>query len=315
MRKLIIQIPCLNEEETLPIALADLPREVAGYDTVEWLIIDDGSTDRTVEVAKANGADHVLSLGSNRGLATAYMRGLEFCLKQGAHTIVNTDADNQYRADYIPALCEPILDGRAQIVVGARPIMETKDFSPLKKRLQRLGSWVVRKASGTDIPDAPSGFRAVHRDAAMQLTVFNPYTYTLETIIQAGRRGIPITSVPVETNAWLRPSRLFSSIPNYIWRSIITILRIFVIYKPARFFGLLSLIAMTPALLAILRFLIYFAIGEGDGHVQSLILAAGLLAISVVLFIAGVLADLIATNRRLLEDIRLRAVRRELESE
>lgn len=306
--KLIIQIPCLNEAETLPIALADLPREVEGFRKVEWLVIDDGSTDNTVEVARANGVDHIISFPQNQGLAKAYMAGLEEALRQGADVVVNTDADNQYDASCIPDLVKPILDRKALIVVGARPISDIPHFSPLKKQLQKLGSFVVQVASGTRIPDAPSGFRAVHRDAAIQLNVFNNYTYTLETIIQAGRKGIPITSVPVRVNGFLRPSRLISSIPKYIWRSVITIIRIFAIYKPARFFGLLSAIAAIPAVFVIGRFLIFYLLGDGGGRLQSLIIGAGLLAVAAILAVAAVLADLIATNRLLLEDIRRRAL-------
>jgi glycosyltransferase involved in cell wall biosynthesis len=313
MKKLIIQIPCLNEAETLPVTLACLPRQVSGYDVVEWLIIDDGCADNTVEVAKTHGVDHIVSLGTRRGLAVAFMAGVEASLKLGAHTIVNTDADNQYRAEYISELVRPILDGSAQIVIGARPIQRTEEFSWLKRRLQRLGSWVVRVASNTDIPDAPSGFRAIYREAAMQLYAFNAYTYTLETIIQAGRKSIPITWVPVETNSATRPSRLISSIPRYVWRSLITILRIFIVYKPARFFGMLSAIVLVPGLIAISRFLVFYALGEGGGHVQSLILGGSLVAVAAILLVTGIIADLIAANRRLLEDIRLKLWRRELD--
>ena len=239
-RKLIIQIPCLDEAETLPVTIGDLPRHVSGYDIVEWLIVDDGSSDNTVEVAKANGVDHIVSLGGRYGLAVAFMVGLETCLGLGADTIVNTDADNQYRAECIPDLVRPILEGRAQIVIGARPISETENFSWLKRQLQRLGSWVVRVASKTDVPDAPSGFRAIHREAAMQLNVFSAYTYTLEMIVQAGRKRIPISWVPVRTNSPLRPSRLISSVPRYVGLSILTIVRIFITYKPARFLEFLA---------------------------------------------------------------------------
>lgn len=304
--KLIIQIPCLNEAETLPVTLADLPRQVEGFETVEWLVIDDGSTDNTVEVARAHGVDHILSFPQNKGLAKAYMAGLETALRLGADVIINTDADNQYDASCIPDLVKPILERKALIVVGARPIADIPHFSPLKKLLQKLGSWVVQVASGTKIPDAPSGFRAVHRDAAVQLNVFNNYTYTLETIIQAGRKGIAITSVPIGVNGFLRPSRLISSIPKYIWRSVITIIRIFAIYKPARFFGILSLIAAAPAVFVIGRFLVLFMMGDGGGRLQSLIIGAGLLAVAAVLAVTAVLADLISTNRLLLEEIRRR---------
>jgi glycosyltransferase involved in cell wall biosynthesis len=311
-KKLIVQIPCLDEAETLPITLGDLPRHVPGYDIVEWLIVDDGSTDNTVEVAKAHGVDHIVSMGGRYGLAVGFMVGLEACLGLGADTIVNTDADNQYRADCIPDLVRPILEGRAQMVIGARPILETEDFSWLKRRLQRLGSWAVRAASKTDIPDATSGFRAIHREAALQLNVFDTHTYSLETIIQAGRKRIPITWVPIKTNRPMRPSRLISSVPRYIWRSGLTIIRIFIIYKPVRFFVILSLIALLPGLIAIIRFLAFFGLGLGAGHVQSLVLGASLVAISAILLVAGVIADLIATNRRLLEDIRVRTRRQEL---
>jgi glycosyltransferase involved in cell wall biosynthesis len=310
-KKLIIQIPCLDEADTLPVTLADLPRQVPGYDVVEWLVVDDGSTDDTVAVAKAHGVDHIVSLGGRYGLAVAFMAGIQACLALGADTIVNTDADNQYRAECIPELVRPILEGRAQIVVGARPILETENFSWLKRRLQRLGSWVVRVASQTDIPDAPSGFRAIHYEAAMQLNVFSTYTYTLEMIVQAGRKRIPITWVPIKINSPLRPSRLISSLPRYIALSILTILRIFITYKPARFFGLLSLIALVPGLISIARFLVLFGLGQGEGHVQSLILGASLVGLSALLMIAGLIADLVATNRRLLEDIRVRMLRQE----
>ncbi|MEM6696670.1 MAG: glycosyltransferase family 2 protein, partial [Pseudomonadota bacterium] len=248
--KLIIQIPCFNEEAQLPETLAALPRAVEGFDTVEWLVIDDGSTDRTVEVAREHGVDHILSLGHNQGLARGFMRGLEACLKLGADVIVNTDADNQYRADFIPALTQPLLEGRAQIAIGARPIGAIAHFSPAKRLLQRLGSRAVGLASGTGIDDAPSGFRAIHRDAAVRLYVFNPFTYTLETLIQAGRLGIPIVSVPVEVNPPTRPSRLFRSTSRYVARSAKTILRILVLYKPLRMFSLAALIIALPGVLA-----------------------------------------------------------------
>jgi glycosyltransferase involved in cell wall biosynthesis len=312
-RKLIIQIPCLNEADSLPLTLRDLPRSVAGFDSVEWLIIDDGSTDGTPEVARKLGVDHVVQLEHNQGLARAFMAGIEYALRLGADVIVNTDADNQYAASSIPDLVQPILEKRALIVVGARPVRGIEHFSGGKKLLQRLGSWAVKVVSGTEIQDAPSGFRAIHRDAALRLNVFNPYTYTLETIIQAGRKGIPIVSVPVEVNAFLRPSRLISSIPKYVQRSIITIVRIFVVYKPLRFFAILSAIAAIPALFFIARFLLFYALGEGQGHVQSLVLAAALLGIAGILAIGGIMADLIATNRLLLEDLRTRVLRAEIE--
>jgi glycosyltransferase involved in cell wall biosynthesis len=312
MRKLIIQIPCLNEEDALPIALADLPRRVEGFDVVEWLVIDDGSTDRTVEVARAHGVDHILSFGRRQGLARAFVAGLEYCLGHGADVIVNTDADNQYSAACIPDLVKPILERKALIVIGARPISDIKEMSVVKRMLQRLGSWVVRMASGTSVPDAPSGFRAIHRDAAIQLNVFNRYTYTLETIIQAGRRDIPMAWVPIKINPFLRPSRLIKSVPDFIRRSILTIVRIFILYRPVQFFGTLAGICLLPAFFLAFRFLIYYAEGDGFGHIQSLIFAGSLLAVAAVLSIAGILADLLAANRLLLEDIRIRLIRQQL---
>lgn len=304
--KLIIQIPCLNEAGTLAIALKDLPREVPGFDTVEWLIIDDGSTDDTVRVARENGVDHVVSHSRNQGLARGFMTGLDACLRLGADVIVNTDADNQYNAADIPALTAPIVSGEADIVVGARPIATIEHFSPIKKLLQKFGSWVVRVASKTDIPDAPSGFRAMSRAAAQRLVVFNDYTYTLETIIQAGQKNMAITSVPIRVNGDLRPSRLVRSIPSYIRRSIGTIIRIFVIYQPFKFFGTVGAVLFGAGLLLGLRFLWKYIGGEGEGHVQSVILAGVLLGMGFQTFLVAFLADLLAANRKLLEDVRVR---------
>ena len=302
--KLIIQIPCFNEAETLAIALAELPRQVPGFDCVEWLIVDDGSCDDTVRVAQANGVDHVIRHTHNRGLAHAFMTGIEACLQLGADVIVNTDADNQYNAADIPTLTDPIVQRRADIVVGARPIETIEHFSPIKKMLQKLGSWVVRTASRTDIPDAPSGFRAISRNAAARMVVFSEYTYTLETIIQAGQRNMAITSVPIRVNGDLRPSRLVKSIPSYIQRSIATIVRIFIIYRPFRFFGLLGILLFAAGFLVGLRFLYYYFSGQGDGHVQSVILAAVLLGMGFQTLLIAFVADLLAANRKLLEDIR-----------
>ncbi len=252
--------------------MADLPRKVAGFDVVEWMIIDDGSTDKTVEVARANGVDHIVSLPHNQGLAKAFMAGIEACFEFGADVIINTDADNQYRASGISDLVQPILDKKALIVIGARPIDTIEHFWPIKKFLQKFGSWVVKLASDTQVADAPSGFRAIHRDAAMRLNiVFNPYTYTLETIIQAGRKNIPIASVPIEVNGDLRPSRLVKSIPSYVRRSLITVVRIFIVYSPLRFFFTCAAIVALPALIMTLRFLYHFSIGMGEGNIQSLI--------------------------------------------
>ncbi|MDJ0535851.1 MAG: glycosyltransferase family 2 protein [Xenococcaceae cyanobacterium MO_207.B15] len=318
MTKLIIQIPCYNEEATLGLTLSQLPRNIPGIDRVEWLIINDGSRDRTVEVAQACGVDHIVNFEHNQGLAKGFMAGIEACLKAGADIIVNTDADNQYCADDIPKLIQPILDGEAEIVIGARPIQEIKDFSPVKKLLQKLGSWVVRIASKTDIPDAPSGFRAISRKAALRLNVFNEYTYTLETIIQAGQRGMAITSVPIRTNGYLRPSRLVKSIPAYIQRSIITIIRIFMTYRPLQFFMMLGSIPFSAGFLLCMRWLLLFwgIIGDNPAkpRVPSLILAAILILVGVQLWIFGLVADLMAVNRKLLEDIQLRLRRGELEA-
>lgn len=302
--KLIIQIPCLNEAETLAIAVAELPREVPGFNKVEWLIIDDGSTDDTVQVARDHGVDHVVQHTRNQGLARAFMTGLDACLRLGADVIVNTDADNQYNAADIPLLTAPILAGKADIVIGARPITEIEHFSPVKKLLQRLGSWVVRVASKTDIPDAPSGFRAISREAAGRLMVFSNYTYTLETIIQAGQKNMAITSVPIRVNGDLRPSRLVKSIPAYIKRSIITIVRIFVIYRPFRFFGTIGIMIFSVGFLIGLRFIWKWLEGQGDGHIQSLILASLLMGMGMQTILVAFLADLLAANRKLIEDIR-----------
>lgn len=302
--KLIIQIPCYNEADTLAIALAALPRMLPGIDVVEWLIIDDGSEDNTVHVAQKNGVDHIVRHTCNQGLARGFMSGLDACLRLGADIIVNTDADNQYNANDIPSLIAPILARQADIVIGARPIETIEHFSPIKKILQKIGSWVVRVASKTDIPDAPSGFRAISRSAAKRLIVFNDYTYTLETIIQAGQKNMAITSVPIRVNEDLRPSRLVKSIPSYIKRSIITIIRIFVIYRPFRFFGSIGILLFSLGLAIGFRFLWKYFLGEGEGHIQSLILASVLLGMGFQTFLVAFIADLLAANRKLMEDIR-----------
>jgi glycosyltransferase involved in cell wall biosynthesis len=314
MHKLIIQIPCFNEEASLPITLAELPRSLPGIDVIEWLVIDDGSTDRTVAVARENGVDHVLRMRRNSGLATAFMMGLDFCVRNGADIIVNTDADNQYHAGDIPTLIAPILEGRAEIVIGERPIADIEHFSLLKKLLQRVGSWVVRVASGAHVADAPSGFRAIERNAAMRLNVFNNHTYTLETIIQAGRKNMAMISVPVRTNPYLRPSRLISSIPGYIFRSVSTIFRIFMTYRPFRFFALPGVIFLILGILPSARFLYFYSIGYGMGNIQSLMFGVLFLGIGAMLIIVGLLADLIGVNRMLLEDIRFRLRRMDLDA-
>ncbi|MGH8075354.1 MAG: glycosyltransferase family 2 protein [Lysobacter sp.] len=310
--KLIIQIPCLNESATLGAALQSMPREVPGFDEVKWLIIDDGSTDDTAQVAKSLGVDHVIRHPVNRGLATAYMTGLDACLRLGADVIVNTDADNQYEATDIPKLTAPVLAGQADMVIGTRPIDDTEHFSWIKKKLQRLGSWAVRVASKTNVADAPSGFRAISRETAMRLNVFNAYTYTLETIIQAGASNLRVMSVPIRTNADLRPSRLVKSISSYVRRSLVTILRIFVIYRPVSFFFWPGLILCSLGAAATLRFLYFFATGAGDGHVQSLVIGTLCIVLGALMFMAALLADMITANRKLLERIHLRAHRLEL---
>ncbi|MDR7148294.1 glycosyltransferase involved in cell wall biosynthesis [Hydrogenophaga palleronii] len=304
--KLIIQIPCFNEAGTLAIALSALPRRVQGFDKVEWLVIDDGSTDDTVKVALENGVDHVVRHTRNQGLARGFMNGLQACLEQGADVIVNTDADNQYNADDIPLLTQPILDGKADIVVGARPIQAIEHFSPVKKLLQKLGSWVVRVASKTNIPDAPSGFRSISRSAARRLVVFSDYTYTLETIIQAGQKNMAITSVAIRVNGDLRPSRLVKSMSSYIRRSIVTIIRVFVIYRPFRFFGTIGLALFGAGFLIGLRFLYKWLTSEYGyaGHIQSLILSSSLMIIGFHTILVAFVADLLSANRKLLEEIR-----------
>ncbi len=315
MTKLIIQIPCYNEENSLGITLAELPRQLDGIDEIEWLIIDDGSRDATVEVAKACGVDRIVHLRHNQGLASAFMAGIEASLKAGADIIVNTDADNQYCAADIPKLIAPILAQKAEIVIGARPIAKTAHFSPIKKLLQKVGSWVVRLASNTKVADAPSGFRAYSREAAMQINVFNEYTYTLETIIQAGQKGMAIVSVPIRTNRDLRPSRLVKSIPSYLKRSFLTILRIFVTYRPFRFFSSVGTIPLSLGLILGVRWLYFFWLGTDRTRIPSLILAVLLILIGSQLWILGLVAELMGVNRKLLEDIQLRLRRQEIEKE
>ena len=308
--KLIIQIPCFNEEETLPLTVADLPREMPGVDIVEWLVIDDGSTDRTVEVARSLGVDHVVSHQYNRGLAAAFLTGLDACLRAGATVIVNTDADNQYQGASIPDLVAPVLAGDAEMVVGERPIESIDDFSRSKKLLQRVGSSVVRRFSGTGVRDAASGFRAYSRDAAMRVQVFGRYTYTMETIVQAGWNGIAITSVPIGVNPKTRESRLVKSSSRYVWRSAQAIIRSFALYKPFRFFFLVGLVPFVVGALLMLRWLgLYLFEDEYTSRVPSLLAGIGLIVVAAQIWAVAFLADLQAANRRVLEDLRLRARR------
>ncbi|MEI3267104.1 glycosyltransferase family 2 protein [Frisingicoccus sp.] len=301
--KLIIQIPCYNEAETLEIALNALPKHIDGIDVIEYLIINDGSQDNTEEVARNWGVNYIVNFSNNKGLARGFMAGIDACLRNGADIIVNTDADNQYCADDIEKLIQPILRKEAGMVIGERPIDETEHFSPLKKKLQHLGSWVVRKASKTDIPDAPSGFRAYSRSTAMRLNVINEYTYTLETIVQAGRNKMAVTSVPIRTNAELRPSRLFSSMFGYVKKSMLTIGRAYMMYRPLFFFAILALIFCAGGGILGIRYIYYYIIGQGVGHTQSLILASMLIIIGVQAGVIGLLADVISANRKLLEEI------------
>lgn len=313
--KLIIQIPCYNEAGTLQVALDALPKTVPGIDVVEVMIIDDGSDDETVQVARQWGVDHIARLPRNQGLARAFMAGLDACLKAGADVIVNTDADNQYNADDVPLLVQPIIDGKAELVVGERPIDDIEHFSFIKKRLQRLGSLVVRAASNTDIPDATSGFRAMSRDAAMRLNVFSEYTYTLETIIQAGQKDMGITSVPIRTNGDLRPSRLVKSIRSYVQRSVGTIFRIFMTYRPMRFFLIAGSAPMVLGMLLIARWLYLVQIIDPMRSRAPSLIAAGIcISLGLHLWSLGLIADLMSTNRSLLEDIQLRIRRADISS-
>ena len=295
--KLFIQVPCLNEEETLPATLADLPREVEGFDTVEWLVIDDGSTDRTIEVARAGGVDHIVRLTNNKGLAAGFQAGLDACLKLEADVIVNTDADNQYSGFDIPKLCAPILAGNADMVIGDRQVDTIEHFSPLKKRLQRLGSWVVRQASETNVPDTTSGFRAYNREAAIQMAVVSKFTYTLETIIQAGKLLVAVDHVPIATNPKTRESRLFPSMWSYVRRNSLSIFRIYAQYEPMRVFITLALALFGLALVPWLRFFVAWVSGDGAGHVQSLIFGAVLFNAAVVMGALGVIGDLLHGQR------------------
>jgi glycosyltransferase involved in cell wall biosynthesis len=311
--KLIIQIPCLNEEETLPDTLRDLPKSLNGIDTIEVLIIDDGSTDRTKEVAKKNGVNHVLSLTNNKGLAKAFMFGMNHALKLGADIIVNTDADNQYFGGDIVKLIQPILNKKADIVIGNRQVETIRHFSPLKIFLQKLGSWTVRQLSGTTIPDATSGFRAYSREAALQMNVISDFTYTVETIISAGKKNIAIAHTPIRTNKKLRESRLFSSIQVYLRRTLVTMLKVYSMYQPLKLFTIAGGTTFLIGFVVGCRYLFFFFQGQTEGHIQSLIFSAIMLIVGFQIIMMGISAELISVNRQLLEDIQLRIKKKEFE--
>ncbi len=304
--KLIIQIPCLNEASTLPMTLAGMPKHIPGVDDIEILIVDDGSTDNTSAIARELGVQHIVRFTTNQGLARAFSAGIDTALKLGADIIVNTDADNQYPGDQIPRLLQPILDGRAEMVIGDRQVGRIGHFSLSKKVLQKLGSWVVRKFSNTDVPDAPSGFRAFSRSAAMRLNIVSDFSYTLETIIQAGKNNIAVAHVPIETNQTTRASRLFKSNGSYIKNSASTILRIYAMYEPLRVFFSIGAVIFSAGVLIGLRFLFYYLSGNGGGHIQSLVLAAVLMIIGFQTFMIGLLADLLGANRKLIEKLLFR---------
>ena len=304
--KLIVQIPCLNEEKTLPETFRDIPREIEGIDSIEILIIDDGSTDRTVDVARDLGVDHIVQNTVNKGLAMSFMNGLEACLRLGADIIVNTDGDNQYCGADIPKLVAPILCNQADIVVGDRQTDTIEHFSFLKKKFQKLGSWIVRRLSGTRVPDTVSGFRAFSREAAMQINVISSYSYTVETIIQAGNKRLAITSVSVRTNPKTRESRLVKSIPRFMMLQMSTMVRMYAMFRPLRTFFIIGAVLIGAALVPSLRFLYFYLMGKGGGHIQSLILATILFITGFQVLIVGLLGDVISSNRKLIEDVLLR---------
>ena len=309
MSKLIVQIPCYNEEKTIPLTIADIPRQIEGISTVEILIIDDGSTDKTVEIAKKCGVDHVVRNARNKGLALAFQAGIDACLRLGADIIVNTDGDNQYDGGDIPKLIKPILDGRADMVVGDRGTDEIPHFSSTKKKLQKIGSIVVRMLSDTTVPDAVSGFRAFSRHAAMQMNIVSSYTYTIETIIQAGKKQLSVDSVPIGTNPKTRESRLIKSVPGFVGRSAITMIRMYTMYQPLRVFFYIGTFLLLLGMIPSMRFLYYFLTGTGGGHVQSLILAAILYIVGFHVLMIGLVADVIGFNRKLIEEILMRVRR------
>ena len=311
--KLIVQIPCYNEEETLPETVRDIPRLIEGIDEVEILVIDDGSTDKTIEVAKSAGVDHIVKNTCNKGLARTFLVGLGASLRLGADIIVNTDGDNQYKGQDIPKLIAPILKGQADIVIGDRQTDKIPHFSPTKKKLQKFGSFVVRILSKTDVPDAVSGFRAFSREAAMQMNIVSAFSYTIETVIQAGKKDLAVANVPVGTNPKTRESRLFQSIPKFLEHSLTTMIRTYAMYKPLRLFFYIGCLCILGGLIPSIRFLFYYFTGQGGGHVQSLILAAILFIIGFQVFMIGLVADVISFNRKLIEETLLRVRRMEFD--
>ncbi len=311
--KLIVQIPCYNEDRSLPQTVKDIPRKIDGVDQVEILIIDDGSTDKTVEVAKEIGVDHIVRNICNKGLARTFLAGLDACLRLGADIIVNTDGDNQYKGKDIPKLIEPILKGEADIVIGDRQTDKVAHFGFVKKKLQKIGSWVIRGLSETDVSDAVSGFRAFRREAAMQMNIISPFSYTIETIIQAGKKQLAVTSVPIGTNPKTRESRLFKTIPRFIERSLTTMIRMYTMYQPLRVFFYIGFFFILAGLIPSVRFLIYYFMGQGSGHVQSLIFAAILFIVGFQVLVVGLVADVISFNRRLIEETLVRVRRIELD--
>ena len=314
MIKLIIQIPCYNEEETLPVTIKELPGFIEGVDVIETLVIDDGSSDRTCEVAKELGVDHIVRFNKNKGLAKAFTAGLDASIKFGADIIVNTDADNQYKGEDVTKLIKPILDDKADIVVGDRRVNSIKHFSYTKRVLQRIGSWGVRKLSETDVADTTSGFRAYSKDAALRMNIVSPFTYTLESIIQAGKKHMKIVHVPVRTNEPLRESRLFKSIPSYIQRSVFTIIRMYTMFQPLKVFFCIGITVFSLGFLGVLRFLYYYFTAGGAGHIQSLIISGVLVMLGFILIMIGLVADIISFNRRLIEDTLYRVRKIELDN-
>ena len=312
--KLIVQIPCLNEEETLPLTVRDIPRTIEGIDTVEILVIDDGSTDRTSEVAREIGVDHIVRFEKNQGLAKAFMAGVDSCLELGADIIVTTDGDNQYNGQDIPKLLRPILEGKADLVIGDRETDTIEHFSYTKKKLQKIGSWVVKRFSGTDVPDATSSFRAMTRNAALRLNIISDFSYTLEAIIQAAKKKFAIKVVPIRTNEKLREPRLYSNTFVFLKKSTSTIIRTYATYESLKVFSVIGVVFLSAGVALGIRFLYFYLIGQGTGHVQSVILASMLIIMGFLLGMIGLLADLISANRKLIDDMLYRVRRLELSS-